>query len=98
MKKFLQVLCIVFSVFNLTVTPQLLAQEASSVVIGQTVNVNKADAAELAEKLVGVGQSRAVAIIDYRETNGPFKSLEDLMSVKGLGQSFIEKNKDRIAF
>jgi len=98
MKKLLQVLCFVFSVFNLTVIPPLMAQEASSVVVGQAVNVNKADASELAEKLVGVGQSRAMAIIDYRETNGPFKTIEDLMAVKGLGQAFIDKNKDRIAF
>lgn len=65
---------------------------------GDTVNVNTADAQTLATMLDGVGESRAADIVAYRESHGPFKSLDDLKSVKGVGDAIIEKNKDKIRF
>jgi len=62
------------------------------------VNVNTADAATLAQELKGVGQKTAQAIVEYREANGPFKSLDDLKNVKGVGDKVIENNKDNIQF
>ena len=62
-----------------------------------TVNVNEADAASIANTLVGVGISRAQAIVDYREKYGRFYSAEELTSVKGIGQSTVERNLSRIA-
>ena len=56
------------------------AQESSN----GLVNINRATAAEL-EKLPGVGPSTAQAIIDYRNSHGPFASPEDLLNVKGIG-------------
>lgn len=61
-----------------------------------TVNVNKASAEELSTLLKGVGLSKAKAIVQYREANGPFKTKDDLAKVKGIGKSIIKKNEQRI--
>ena len=61
-----------------------------------TVNVNEADATAIANTLVGVGYSRAQAIVDYREQHGPFYSAEELTAVKGVGQATVERNLGRI--
>lgn len=61
-----------------------------------SVNINTADAPTLAEMLVGVGDSRARAIIDYRDANGPFTSADQLVEVKGIGEAVVDKNRDRI--
>lgn len=59
------------------------------------VNINTADIATLAQ-LNGIGESKAQAIIEYRESNGPFKSAEQLSDVKGIGARTLEKNAERI--
>ena len=60
------------------------------------VNINTADAATIDAVLVNVGPSKAQAIVDYRKTNGAFKSAEELAMVKGIGLKTVEKNRDRI--
>lgn len=60
------------------------------------VNINKADAEELARKLRGIGVKKAKAIIEYRETFGDFKSVENIQEVPGIGPVFIEMNRDKI--
>lgn len=62
------------------------------------VNINEADAAEIADVLVGIGMSRAQAIVQYREEHGRFTSLDDLVEVKGVGEATVVNNKDRIRF
>ena len=57
------------------------------------VNINTATAQELTT-LPGIGQAKAEAIIQYREANGPFKSVEQLTEVKGIGDKILEKLKD----
>jgi len=54
------------------------------------VNINTASSQELAG-LNGIGPSKAQAIVEYREKNGPFKSVHDLARVKGLGSKTVEK-------
>jgi competence protein ComEA len=54
-------------------------------IAGTPVNINKADAATIAKSLDGIGQSKADAIVAYRDANGPFKSADDLTQVKGIG-------------
>jgi competence protein ComEA len=49
------------------------------------LNLNVATAAEL-ERLPGVGPAMAARIVEYRQKNGPFKKVEDLMNVKGIGE------------
>jgi len=61
-----------------------------------TVNINTADAQTLASGLKGVGLSRAEDIIEYREAYGPFATVEELTSVKGIGKSTLEKNRQVI--
>jgi len=46
--------------------------------------------------LSGIGQSKAEAIVAYREQHGPYKQLQDLANVKGIGISTIEKNKSKM--
>ncbi|BCX87910.1 competence protein ComEA [Methylomarinovum tepidoasis] len=63
------------------------------------VNINKADAAAIAEELKGVGKTKAEAIVKERQKNGPFKNGEDLAArVKGIGPATVAKNKDRLQF
>lgn len=61
-----------------------------------TVSINTASADELAAALNGVGMKKAQAIINYREENGPFKTVEDLKQVPGMGNSLVERNVSRL--
>jgi competence protein ComEA len=67
----------------------------ASVSVGGPVNINTADAKELA-KLDGIGHALAEKIIDYRQKNGPFQKPEDLRKVSGVGRGLWERNRDRI--
>jgi competence protein ComEA len=60
------------------------------------VNINTADAATLSKELNGIGEVKAKAIVDYRTQNGPFKTVEDLANVTGIGAATIEKNKSKV--
>ncbi|MGL5654161.1 MAG: ComEA family DNA-binding protein, partial [Vibrio sp.] len=53
-------------------------------------------AEELATLLKGVGIKKAQAIVDYRQTNGPFASADDLTQVTGIGESIVRQNAARI--
>ncbi len=66
--------------------------------IAGPVNVNTADAKTLARELQGVGMAKAEAIVAHREKNGPFKSADDLVRVKGLGKKLVEQNKANLRF
>ena len=61
-----------------------------------SVNINTADKDTLVTMLNGIGESKAEAIIEYREQNGPFVSVNELTNVKGIGASTIEKNQERL--
>jgi competence protein ComEA len=62
------------------------------VIAAQPVNINTADKATLMN-IKGVGQKRAEAIIAYRRKHGPFKSVQELAEVHGIGSSLIERNR-----
>ncbi len=68
----------------------------SSLLYAAQVNINTADADTLSSELSGIGQSKAEAIVAYRQQHGPYKQLEDLTNVKGIGSATIEKNKTKI--
>ena len=68
----------------------------SSLLYAAQVNINTADADTLSSELSGVGLSKAEAIVAYREQHGPYKQVEDLTNVKGIGIATIEKNKTKI--
>ncbi|QDH64227.1 MULTISPECIES: ComEA family DNA-binding protein [Pseudomonas] len=61
------------------------------------VNLNTADAETLRRDLFGIGAAKAQAIIAYRESNGPFTAVDELLEVKGIGKALLEKNRDRLA-
>ena len=56
------------------------------------VNINTASSAEL-EALPGIGPAKAKAIVEYRQKNGAFKSVEELKNVKGIGDAVLNKLK-----
>ena len=70
-------------------------QEESNNSRGSIVNINTANETEL-EELPGIGASIAGRIIEYRNKNGKFKSIEDIKNVTGIGDSKFDKIKDLI--
>lgn len=60
------------------------------------VNLNTATAAEIQDKLVGIGAKKAQAIVEYREKHGKFISIEQVTEVSGIGKATLDKNRDRI--
>ena len=67
-------------------------------VTASPININQATAEQLAENLQGIGLKKAQAIIQYRDKIGTFQSQEQLLNVKGIGASTLEKNKANILF
>lgn len=60
------------------------------------VNLNTATESEL-QTLTGIGPAKAAAIIEYRDTNGPFKEIEQLKEISGIGDKTFEKLKEEIS-
>ena len=71
----------------------MLLMLASFGVLAAPIDINTADASTLATELTGIGIAKAEAIVAYRETNGPFKQLDELVKVKGVGEKILEKNR-----
>lgn len=92
MKRVITVVMFVCCVGFVTAQPVLAADAApasSSEVVG-LVNVNDANPAALTT-LPGVGEVTAAKIVAYRAEHGPFKSVDELVQVKGIGQKVMEK-------
>ncbi len=71
-------------------TASASVQETRPAASAPAINVNSATVAQL-ESLPGIGPSMAQRIVSYREKNGPFKKLEDLMNIQGIGEkSFLK--------
>ncbi|MGD8408177.1 MAG: helix-hairpin-helix domain-containing protein [Thiohalophilus sp.] len=60
------------------------------------VDINSANAAELSANINGVGQKKAVAIVEYRKKHGPFKTVDDLAKVQGIGLGILNKNRENL--
>lgn len=60
------------------------------------VDINGADAETISTELQGIGMSKAQAIVEYRKAHGPFKSVDDLALVKGIGPRTVEINRSNI--
>lgn len=61
------------------------------------VNINTADAETLQKELSGIGKGKALAIVAYREANGEFTSVDELIEVKGIGKAILDKNRDKLS-
>ena len=62
----------------------------------EPVNVNTASAEQIAENLKGIGMSKAQSIVAYREANGSFLHVDELVNVKGIGIRTIDQNRELI--
>ncbi len=60
--------------------------------VARLVNINTADEAAL-QTVSGIGEAKAKAIIEYRNENGAFTSLDELLNVNGIGEKLLEKIK-----
>lgn len=76
--------------------PLALTLLSAPLLAGEPVNVNTADAETIARSLDGVGMAKAQAIVEYRETNGPFKHRDELVNVKGIGLRTVDLNQEYI--
>lgn len=59
------------------------------------ININTASAAELSQ-LNGIGKAKAEAIVQFREQQGGFKSVDELTQIKGIGTAIVDKNRTRL--
>jgi competence protein ComEA len=82
--------CCLVATFFITCVPAIWAGEEA-----KQVNINQASVEEIA-LLKNIGPKYAERIVQYRQANGPFKSPEDLMKVKGIGPKTLELNKELI--
>lgn len=79
-----------------TATGEYVAPTEVNTVDDGKVNINTADSAQL-QTLDGIGETRANAIISYRENYGRFQSIEDIMNVEGIKNGVFSKIKDKIS-
>ena len=96
MRKLVTAVCLLMTCW---LAVPVLADDAAAPAAAQatvSVNINSASADEIAEVLQGVGQAKAQAIVDYREQNGAFTSVDAITAVKGIGPSTLANNADRI--
>ncbi len=84
---------------NLDLNAELLRRRRMKgqtlLLFGMPVNLNLADIDDLTA-LTGIGAKTAQAIVKFREENGPFKTTEELMNVRGIGRKKFEKIKDKL--
>lgn len=75
--------------------PQPVVVQAPAAALAK-VDLNSADAETLARELNGIGETKAHAIVEYRQANGAFGSVDELLEVKGIGEATLEKNRERL--
>ena len=68
----------------------------SSFSFASPVNINNADAEQIADALNGIGLVKAQAIVDYRSSNGPFSSADQIVLVRGVGEKTFQNIKSDI--
>jgi competence protein ComEA len=78
-------------------TPNTVSTSATQAEQAGKVNLNTADAETLQKQLSGIGSAKAQAIVAYREANGEFASVDELLEVKGIGKAILDKNRDKVS-
>jgi competence protein ComEA len=89
---------LVLVLLPLSFAPHSFAADEPSRVMDQQlqVDINSADASAIATALDGVGLVKAQEIVAYREMYGDFRSIDELVEVRGIGMATIDKNRERI--
>ena len=82
--------------FSSVATAEERVSQSQQQIATLTVNINKASAEELSDVMTGVGLKKATTIVEYREKTGSFKSIDDLLQVKGIGPATLEKNRHKL--
>lgn len=80
---------------HLLIATLLILASTVSLAAGK-LDINRASAAEIAAAMNGIGLAKAEAIVTYRTQHGPFKSIDQLAEVKGVGLKTVEKNRELI--
>jgi len=94
--KLLVLICFAITTLPLnaeTLTPSDSTDQVQHALVDQKVNINEANVEQLAKSLKGIGLTKAKAIVAYRESYGPFHSIQELASVKGIGKATLKKNE-----
>ncbi|UQS13066.1 helix-hairpin-helix domain-containing protein [Pseudomonas sp. HS6] len=74
----------------------MVTEASDTLPTSEKVDLNGADADTLQKQLSGVGAAKAKAIIAYRDANGPFASVDELLEVKGIGKAILDRNRDKL--
>jgi len=75
----------------------ILVVSAFSLQASEVININSADAATIEHELKGIGSAKAQAIVKYRQQNGPYKSVDELVNVSGIGEKTLAKIRSQIS-
>lgn len=96
-KQIFNLIAIIFTVisFHSTANNEVTAESSRTAQTLLVIDINNAKPKDLVT-LKGVGMKKAQAIISYRQTNGPFVSIEDLLKVQGIGKHVLAENKNRL--
>ena len=78
-----------------TASPVLTSQASGNAEGSGAVNLNTATAEEL-QTLSGIGEKKAADIISYREAHGPFKQVDDLLQISGIGEKTLDKFREQV--
>ncbi|MDO3385022.1 helix-hairpin-helix domain-containing protein [Gilvimarinus sp. SDUM040013] len=87
---------VVFVFVAVVAMPTVAWADDSQVAAIETVNINTADVASLTQ-LDGIGESKAQAIIAWRDENGSFETVDQLLAVNGIGDATLEAIRTQIA-
>jgi competence protein ComEA len=96
-----KIIALVLSLFVVTLPAQAAENPNNPISDQQTqiaskVDLNKADVATLTGSFKGIGRKRAEAIVAYRESHQGIKSIEEFAEIKGFGQRFVDKNREKL--
>ncbi len=81
---------------NLIISIFVLCVFSIQSVNAESVDINKADAETISKNLKGIGLKKATSIVEFRVINGPFRTIDDIAKVKGIGKKLLEQNKEDI--
>lgn len=89
---------LLFSFLKFSIQGSLIgaAMVMTNLALAVPVNINTADAETIADALNGVGEKTAIKIIEYRNSNGPFKAVDDLTNIKGIGEKKLARFKEDV--